>query len=194
MNLEKKLNNSENFEILDTDSTFLATNFTILNGAFSSYQTSLPCALRLEIWSCVWMGNSSKTKFLHQQDLGLWDEWSSKFFNSLSTKLARILNFSDLFAEFSPLASSRKMYGSSVLPKPPLFHTIPCNFLVNQTACFVGLYFFEKRNKHLRTFASKRTPKSLKTCLSSISLSSTMQDILLQKPTKLKMEGKRSFT
>ena len=62
----KRLNHFEGFQFLDTDKTIHKTNFTNLNGALSSYQTSLPCSLHSEVGSCVWMGNSRKPTVLHQ--------------------------------------------------------------------------------------------------------------------------------
>ena len=57
---------------VDTDNTFNNTNFTTLNGALSSYQTILPCTQDTEVWSCVSMGNSSLSIYLHYRDHELW--------------------------------------------------------------------------------------------------------------------------
>ena len=69
----KKLNNFERFKFVDTDNTFQKTNFTKLNGAISSYQSILPCALHSEVWSCAWMVNWSKSSSFHLRGIELWD-------------------------------------------------------------------------------------------------------------------------
>ena len=76
----KTLNNSERFIFVDTDNTFHNTNFTNLKNALSSYQTILPRALHSDVWSFVWISKSSKTTFLHQRDLGLWDSQDHPIF------------------------------------------------------------------------------------------------------------------
>ena len=69
----KRLNRFKRFIFVDSDNTFHITDFTTSNVALSSYQTILLYDLHSEVWSCVWMGNSSKSKFPHQRDLELWD-------------------------------------------------------------------------------------------------------------------------
>ena len=46
------------------------------------------------------------------------------------------------FAKYSSFTSPRRALRSSLLSKHPLFHRIPCKFLVPQTACFWTWYFF----------------------------------------------------
>ena len=69
-NLGKKIVCFKRFNFVDTDK-HIAQNkkITTLIAALSSYQTILPCVLHSEEWSCVWMGNSDKSAFLHQRDL-----------------------------------------------------------------------------------------------------------------------------
>ena len=63
------------FSSLEKDNTFHNPKITTSNAALAIYQTDLPCALHSGVWSCVWMGNSRKTKILHPflQDLDFWD-------------------------------------------------------------------------------------------------------------------------
>ena len=70
---KKQLNHFKRFIFVDSDNTFHLTNFTTLKAALSSYQSILLYALHSEVWSFVWMGNSSKSQFLHPRDLELWD-------------------------------------------------------------------------------------------------------------------------
>ena len=61
--------------------------------------------------------------------------------------------------------------------------------------CFLGGFnLFGGRNEYPWTLPSMKTPNSLLTFEPASSISSTMQDILLQKSTDLKMQGRRSFT
>ena len=58
----------------------------------------------------------------------------------------------------------------------------------------LGLKAFGGQNENPCTEPSIKTPNSLIMFLSVSSISSTMQDILLQKLTELKMEGRMIFT
>ena len=111
----------------------------------------------------------------------LGQQWSSKFYISLPIKMPRNLQFSAVFAKNSLFKTLGRMWESSLYSKRPLFHTIPCKFLVHQTACFVGLYFFEGRNDHPWASPSKKPPNTLWTFIYVGSISSTIQDRLLQK-------------
>ena len=73
LSLGKKINQFKISNFVDTDNTFHNTIFKTLNGALSSDQTFLRCNLHTEVWSCVRMGNSSNSTFLHQRDLEIWD-------------------------------------------------------------------------------------------------------------------------
>ena len=53
---------------------------------------------------------------------------------------------------------------------------------------------FGGQNENPCTEPSTKSPSSLMTFFSVSSISSTMQDILLQKTTELKMKGRKSFT
>ena len=111
----KKLNSFKRFIFRDSDNTFHSTNFTNINAALSSNQTILPYALHSEVWSCFWMGSSSKSNFLHQRGLKLWDSRNlPKNSTSLSIKLSRILHFSVPFAKYSPFTALRRMFESSL--------------------------------------------------------------------------------
>ena len=70
---KKGLNRVKRFIFLNIINTFHITNLTTLSATLSSNQTFLPYVQHNEVWSCVWMGNSSKSNFLHQRDLELWD-------------------------------------------------------------------------------------------------------------------------
>ena len=70
---KKRLNRFKRLIFVDSDNTFHITDFTTLKATLSSYQLALLCDMHNEAWSSVWMGNSSKCKFLPQRDLELWD-------------------------------------------------------------------------------------------------------------------------
>ena len=70
---EKTLNRFKRYIFVDSCKTFHITNVTTLDAAKSSHQTIFSYAVHSGVSSCVWMGNSSKSKFLHQRDLELWD-------------------------------------------------------------------------------------------------------------------------
>ena len=110
----------------------------------------------------------------------------TQVFNYLSKELPSILHFSVPFAKYSLFTSLGRMLGRSLQSKHPLFHTIPCMFLVHQNDCFVGWYFFGGWNEYPWKFPRIKTPISLITFISAISGSITMQDILLQKSTQIK--------
>ena len=79
-------------------------------------------------------------------------------------------------------------------PKVHCSTQFPASFFEQQTAWFVGFYFFGGQKEYHWTFPSIKTPNSLIKFLSASSKSSTLQDILLQKSTEMKKEGKKSFT
>ena len=51
-----------------------------------------------------------------------------------------------------------------------------------------------EQNEYPWTFSSKPTPNSLEKSIAAGSKTSTMVDILLQKPVNLKLESRKSFT
>ena len=61
---------------------------------------------------------------------------------------------------YLPFTDLGKMFESSLESKRPLFHTIPCKFLVHQNACFVGLCFFGGQNDYPWTLPSIKIPNS----------------------------------
>ena len=62
---------------------FTLQNFKTLEAALSSYQTILFYDLHIEMWSCLWMGNSSRSKFIHPRDFELWDSRDFPNFSNL---------------------------------------------------------------------------------------------------------------
>ena len=71
---------------------------------------------------------------------------------------------------------------------------IPCKCFVFHVVCLLGLNVFGGQNENPCTEPSIKSPSSLMTFLSVSCISSTIKDILLQKSTELKMEGRKSFT
>ena len=66
----------------------------------------------------------------------------TRFFYLFDQKNSKNLPYFCLFCKVFTINISRRIAGKlTVKQKHPLFRTSPCNFLVNQTACFVGLYF-----------------------------------------------------
>ena len=139
----KRLNRFIRFIFVYSDNTFHFTNFTTLNAELSSYQIILPYHLHSGVWSCVWMGNSRKSKLLHQRDLELWDSRVLPNF-----PLIYPINgpepcvFLFFFCKVFPVYSSTKnVWKLSVIQTS----TVPQKFLVHQNACFVGLSFLEDK-------------------------------------------------
>ena len=64
---------------------------------------------------------------------------------------------------------------------------VPCGL-------FLGVKVFGGQNENPCIEPSIKSPSSLIMFLSVSSISSTMQDMLLQKSTELKMEGRKSST
>ena len=75
----------------------------------------------------------------------------------------------------------------------PLLHATPLRCFVFHVVCLLGLKVFREQNEKLCVDPSIESPSSLTMFLSVSSISSTMQDILLQKLTELKMEGTKIF-
>ena len=76
----------------------------------------------------------------------------------------------------------------------PLLHAIPSNWLVFHVASFLGLKVFGGQNEKACGEPSLQSPSSLIMFFSVSSTSSTNEDILFQKSTELKMEGRKIFT
>ena len=85
------------------------------------------------------------------------------------------------------------MLGISLLSNHLPFQTLSCKFLVHQNACFVGLYFFEGQNEYPWFLPLLKTPISLKKIISANSISTEMQEILIQTSTDLEMEARMSI-
>ena len=106
------MNSFERFKFVDTDNTFHNTIFATLNGALFTYQIFFPCNLHREVSTCVRVGNSSKSRFLHQRDFELRDSHGNpSFFTSLSIKLERIFAFFCFSCKNFSLLVSRKNLG-----------------------------------------------------------------------------------
>ena len=197
MDLGKRINLFKRPNYVDTDNTFHNTNFTTLNAALSSYQALLPCATHSEVWSCVWMGNSGKSTFLRLLLISEISNFGAAMIIQVFQLYLLNCQESCFFVpsgKYSPFTSLGTLLGSSMLFKRPLFHTMPCKYLVHQTTCFVVSYFFGGRNEYPWTFLAIKTPKSLIAGISASWITSTMQDILLQKSSELETEGRKSFT
>ena len=55
----------ERFNYVNNHNKFRNTYITTSNFAWFPYQAVLLCALQSLVWCCIWMGNSSKSTFLH---------------------------------------------------------------------------------------------------------------------------------
>ena len=69
-----------------------------------------------------------------------------------------------------------------------------CRCFVFHVVCLLGLKVFGGQNENPCTEPSIKSPSFLMTLFSVSSISKKMPDILLQKSTELKMEGRKSFT
>ena len=190
----RTLNRFKRFFFVDGDNTFHITNFTTLNAAISRYQTILLYSLHKEMWSCVWMGNSSKSLLLHQRDLEPWDSRELPNFPPLHP-----LNYHEsciflfFFKVSTPYSCRKNVCKLTVIQT----FTVPHNSL--QVSCaakrlFCGFVLSGGRNEYPWILPWIQTASSLITFSSAGSISSIIQDMLPQKLTELKIEGRKSFT
>ena len=172
---KKRLAHFERYKFVDIGNTFHNTNFTTLNGALSSYQTILACALYSELWSCVWMSNSSKTTFLHQRDLELWDNHDHPSFPPLYPLNWQISSIFPFFLETnSPFTSLR--WEAHCNPKVHCSTQFRASFLYIKLLALWFVLFWRTKWVSLKIPINiSNTPNSLLTFLPASSISSTMQ-------------------
>ena len=189
------MNRFKRFIFVESDKTFHITNFTTLNATKSSFQTVPIYALHSEVWSCVWIGNSSKSKFLHKRYLEFLDSRDLPNFRLFFQKNAKNLTILQSFCKIFNLYSSRKNIWKVTVIQTSF---VPHNSM--QVSCapkclFCGFVLFLRRKGVSLNFAFNKKSYFLRNIsLSASSISGTKQDILLQKSTELKMEGRKSFT
>ena len=158
------------------DNAVHSTNFATLNNGFFSYQTFLPCALDSEEFLCPNGQISSSTRFSVFGQPGL-----SKFFNFLSNKLARILHFSVFFYYiFTVSICSKTVAKLTVIQTSTVPHNSCCT-----PNCLLCGFVLSRRAKGLSlNIPINKISQSLRNDhIWSGSISSIMQDILLQKLT-----------
>ena len=163
----------------------------------STKQTVLPCALHNEVWSCVRIGNKSRSTFFFRfriNEISIFEAvMIIQFFLLFINEISKKLSFSCLYCKVFTIYIVRKNVWKLTIIQTT---TVPHNSLqvfLHQNACFVGLYFFGGRNEY-PFFPAKKTPNYIKLLLSASWTSSTKKDTLFQKSTVLKMEGRKSFT
>ena len=122
----------------------------------------------------VWGGRNYK---IFQLFIKLWGKYFSVF---------------DPIPKTSTITLSAKTFGSLPLSSLPQFDLLPCNVLVNQEVCFLGLKCHGGQKVFPWTFPSIRFWNSVK-FLSPSSKSSKKQRILFQKSTELESETKSFF-
>ena len=186
------MNNFRPFIFIGIDNTFHKTNFTTLNGKFSSYQLTLLCALQSEVWSFVWMGNSNKSTFLHQRDLERWDSHDHPIFPPPNNWQEDCIFLFPLQI-FTFYISRKKVGKLTVIQTSTVPHNcVQVSFTPN---CFPrGFVFFWRTKWVLLNIPINENFQCLFTFLSPSSISSTMLDIRLQMSTESKREGRKSFT
>ena len=114
-------------------------------------------ALHNEVWSCVWMGSLSKSTFLHQRDLEVWDSHDHPSFPSLYP--GKCQESCIFFVPFCKIFTHRVFKKNVEKPAKIPTSTEPHNSLqvwYTLKACFVGLYFFGGQNENAWTFSSKK--------------------------------------
>ena len=89
----------------------------------------------------------------------------------------------------SAFKSFARTLWSSLKSKVPLFRRNTCNFFLHQK--FFWFFYFWRTKKYPWTFPSIETPTAFYLLLCAKSISSTMQDILLQKRQSWKGKAKR---
>ena len=160
----------------------------------SSYQTFLPYALHSEVWSCVWMGNSSKFNFLQQWDLDLCDSRDLPSFPSLYPKTCQEYCISCSFCkEFTLYSNWKNVWKLTVIQTS----TVPHNSVQVSRApkrLFCDLCFFGWQNDYAWTLPSIKTLNSPIIFLSASPVFSKLPDIKLQKSTELNIDRKESFS
>ena len=118
-----------------------------------------------------------------------------QIFHLFVHEIAKNYEFLCSFCNVFTLYISRKIVGSVTVIQTSTFpHNSVHQFLVHQIACLLGLNFFEGQNEYLWTFPSKTAPDSLMTFVPASSISTSMQDILLEKSTELTKQGREGFT
>ena len=151
LKIRKKLNQFEWIFCVDTDNTFHNTKLTNSKAALYTDQEILPWALHSEVWSYSRMGNSSESTFLHLlQDnelssfgAALINQVVQFFIQCITTTLALCVTF----ANFSAFKFLGRLFGSSLYSIQPVFHSIPCQFLVHQNALALWLWTFGGQNE-----------------------------------------------
>ena len=142
------------------------------------------------------MSNSSKSNFLHQGDLELWDSGDLPNFTPLYPKKCLEPCIFCSFCKVFTFYTSRKnvwkltVNQTSTVPHNSLLVSCArkrlfCRFVLFCRTKWVSLNFAVNKNSPF--------PKNVLSFLSARSISSTMQDILLQKSTELEMEEKKEF-
>ena len=145
----KKLNRFKIFFSVVSYNTFHFTNITTLNVALSSYQTFLPYALHNEMWSCVCMVNSSKSNFLHQRHLELWESRDFPNFPPLyPINCQESCIFLFLLQNIQPLQLLEECLKAHCNPNIHCSAQFYVNFLVHPNVCFVGWHFYGGRNEY----------------------------------------------
>ena len=153
----KRLNCFKTFIFVDGDNTFHITKFTTINAAISSYQTILLYALHSEVWSCVWIGNSSKSSFLHRRDLEFRDSRDLQNFPPLyPEKFQESCVFLFLSKVFTLYSSKKNVWKLTVIKTSAVPHNsvqvscatkrLFCGFVLFWRAKWVPLNFAINKN------------------------------------------------
>ena len=139
------------------------------------------------------MGNSSKSNF-HQPDFELWDSFDFPNFPPLYPINCQKSCIFCSFCKVFTLYSSRKIVWKINVIQTS---TAPHNYV--QVSCapkrlFRGFVLFWRTKWVPLSSAINKNSQFLNDILSTSSISNTMQDILLQKSTELKIEERKSST
>ena len=192
---EKRSNQYTYFNYVNTDNTFQKTKFTFSKAILTTDKTILPSALCTVKLNLVlkWV-NRANPKYFNCFRINEISNFGAAMiihvFNTFLNRSAKILAM--LWPFWKPFAPELlgRVFGSSMWSKKTLLHTILSKSSVHQNAWFVFLYDFGGRQEKSWTFLYKGTINSLLTFLYATSIATTMQNMLLQKSTDLKMEGR----
>ena len=141
------------------------------------------------------MGNSSKSNFLHQQDLVFWNSHDQPDFlplYPLNCQESSIFMF--FFCKKFTLCIFRKNFENLTVNQTSTGPHISVQIFCTSKWLLCGLALLGGRNECPWFLRSLKTPKSFLPLISVNSISSTMQDILLKKSIELKLDGRKSFT
>ena len=155
----------------------------------------LPWNLHIKVWSCVWIGNSNKSTFLHQRHLEYWDRHDVASFPALyPINCQKSCIFLFPLQIVHPLHYWEECWEAHCNPNVHCSTQYRASFLYTTLLALWVCTILEGKMGISWTFPSLELSDFKRTILSAISISCTMQDILLQNSTELKLKARKNLT